>query len=150
MMKRLFSLIILCFSLMQVKAQLFDFDFMDPFAQRQRVQHDPTPVIPPKYKGGNAGINRFIEKNFQNPKERKSVDGNITVACIIGTKGKVVDAQVVKGITPELNEEALRVAKKLKFKPAKQGKKKIKSRFDVVFPIRHGRLSFLTLETIDV
>lgn len=149
-MKRIITLILLVLSLAQVKAQIFDFGFPDPFSSRQRVQHDPTPVTPPQYKGGNAKINKFIEKNYRNPSERKSVDGQIVVACIIGTKGKVIDAQVVKGLTPELNDEAVRVARHLKFRPARQGKKNIKSRFDVVFPIRHGRLSFLTLNTIEV
>ena len=149
-MRRIILMLMFAIFACHSHAQVFDFGFPDPFFQRQRVQHDPTPVTPPKYKGGNDGINKFIEKNFHNPQERKSVDGRITVGCIIGVKGKVIEAQVLNGLTPELNEEAVRVARKLKFKPAKQGKKKVKSRFDVVFPIKHGRLSFLNLETIDV
>lgn len=147
-MKKLLILFLLTFVAVNADAQFFDFGFGNPYSQRQRPKSDP--VTAPKYKGGNKGINRFIEKNFRNPVERKRIDGRITVACIIGVKGKVIEAQVVKGLDRELNEEALRVAKKLKFKPAKQGKKKVKSRFDVVFPIRHGKLSFLDLPTTEV
>lgn len=129
-------------------AQIFDFGFPDPFSQRQRVRQEP--ITPPEYKGGAKKLNAFIEKNFRNPSERKSVDGKIVVGIIIGEKGKVVEAQVLRGVESELNVEALRVAKKLKFTPAKQGKKKVKSRYDVTFPIRHGRLSFLDLPTTEV
>lgn len=132
----------------QANAQFFDFGFPDPFSVRQRPQQEK--MTPPAYKGGNSKLNKFIEKNFRNPQERKSVDGKITVACIIGTNGKVIEAQVVKGVERELNDEAVRVAKKLKFRPAKQGKKKVKSRCDIAFPIRHGRLSFLDLPTTEV
>ncbi len=147
-MKRLLISILSTLFILTAQAQIFNFGFQDPYAQRQRVQQDP--ITPPEYKGGNSKLNKFLEKNFQTPKERKNIDGRITVACIIGTKGKVIEAQVIKGLERDLNDEALRVAKKLKFKPAKQGKKKIKSRFDVVFPILHGRLSFLDLPTTEV
>lgn len=150
-MKRILLLILTSFVILQSHAQFFDFGFPDPFSQRQqRQQVQRDPITPPEYKGGNSKLNKFLEKNFQNPIERKSIDGKITVACIVGTKGKVIETQVVRGLERDLNDEALRVAKKLKFKPAKQGKKKIKSRVDVVFPIRHGRLSFLDLPTIEV
>lgn len=133
---------------LQANAQFFNFGFPAPYQQRQQVQQQK--ITPPEYKGGNAKLNKFIEKNFQNPHDRQNIDVNITVACIIGTNGKVVEAQILRGANRDLNDEALRVAKKLKFKPAKQGKKKVKSRFDVTFPIRHGRLSFLELKTIEV
>ena len=51
---------------------------------------------------------------------------------------------------PPMEKKAQRVCKKMKFKPAKRGKKKVKSRFDIVFPIRRSRLSFSTLQTVDL
>lgn len=147
-MKRFLLMVLTIFTVLSTQAQIFNFGFPDLYAQRQQVQQ--APVVPPSYKGGNDKLNRFLEKNFQNPVERKNIDGRIVVACIIGTKGKVIDAQIVRGIDRDLNDEALRVVRKLKFKPAKQGKKKLKSRFDVTFPIKHGRLSFLDLNTIEV
>lgn len=147
-MKRFIISIFATFFFLGANAQFFNFDFSDPFSRRKQVQLDPITL--PSYKGGNDKLNKFIEKNFKNPQPRKSIDGKITIACIVGTKGKVIEAMVVKGVDKDYNDEAIRVAKKLKFKPAKKGKKKVKSRFDVTFPIRHGRLSFLTLATSDV
>jgi len=151
-MNRLYSLVILI--LMQwlcctsVDAQFYSFD--DGMPQRREQRKAQPQVTAPKYKGGKDGINKFLEKNFHNPSERTNAEGQIVVAMIIGTKGKVEQAQVVSGVNEQLDAEALRVAKKLKFKPAQQGKKKVRSRFDVVFPIRRGRLSFFNLPTVDV
>lgn len=137
----LFLMLLLWVQVDLAGAQIFEYSF--PFGgmqRRERVQQDP--VAPPEYKGGNEALNKYLRKTFKNPNPTDNVDGEIVVACVINEKGKVDEAVVVNGLTRILNEEAERVAKKLKFKPAKQGKKKIKSRFDVVFPIRRGKLSF--------
>lgn len=117
---------------------------------QQRQQAPQEKYTGPKYRKGKAGVEDFITKNFRNPSEHKNIDGNIVVAVIINKKGKVEEAQIVRSVSDELNAEALRVAKKMKFKPAKYGKKPTKARLDITFPIRHGRLSFLDLRTIDV
>lgn len=115
--------------------------------QRQQQQEKYTA---PKHRKGKAGVEEFLLKNFRNPIERKNIEGNIVVAVIVGKKGKVEDAQIVRSVSDELNAEALRVARKMKFKPAKLGKKPTRARLDITFPIRHGRLSFINLKTIDV
>ncbi len=132
------------------KAQFFDFGFEGRPFSRRTEQRDREPFTAPQFKGGNEALNRFIKKNFKNPSTRSDIYGKIIVACIVNEKGKVIDTQIVWHANTELDNEALRVAKKLKFKPGKQGKKKVKSRYDVTFPIKHGRLSFSTLETIEV
>ncbi len=132
------------------KAQIFNFGFGGtPFSQRME-ERNQDPVIAPQFKGGKDALKRFIEKNFKNPAEYSDIYGKIIIACIINEKGKVVDTQIIRHTGTVLDEEALRIAKKLKFKPGKHGKKKVKSRYAVIFPIKHGRLSFSTLETIEV
>lgn len=132
------------------KAQFFDFGFGgNPFSQRIEPR-DKEPFTAPWFKGGDDALNRYIEKNFKNPSPNTEVYGKVVVACIINEKGKVIDTQIIRHVDTAVDEEALRVAKKLRFKPGKQGKKKVKSRYDVIFPIKHGRLSFSTLETIEV
>ena len=130
-----------------VRAQFFNFGFGDPFSQRQQVQREV--VTRPEYKGGNDKLNAYLLKHYKNP-PRENVSGQIVVSCVISEKGKVIETAVKSPLRRPYDEEAVRVARKLHFKPAKQGKKKIKSRFDVVFPIRSGRLSFLNLKTVEV
>ncbi|MCM1312548.1 MAG: energy transducer TonB [Bacteroides sp.] len=135
---------------LSAKAQFFGFGFgEEPFTHRME-QHEKEPFTAPVFKGGNEALNRFIEKNFKNPSPRSDVYGSIIIACIINEKGKVVDTQIIRHADDALDAEAVRTAKKLKFKPGRQGKKKVKSRYDVAFPIKNGRLSFSTLETIEV
>ena len=148
-MKQLLAIIIafaLFFTGLPSRAQFFEFGY--PRNERQQAPQEP--VEPAKYKGGNAGLNRFLEKEFKRVPEKSNVEGNIIVACIINEKGKVSETQVVRSLGTELDNEALRVVKKLKFKPAKQGKKAVKSRINISFPIRKGKVSFSTLKTVDV
>lgn len=149
-MKRiLFLFAILCGLSLGSKAQVFRFDFADPFTQ-QRQQQPEEKVTRPKYKHGAQGVNDFVKKEFHPVQGKASLSGRIVVACLINEKGKVVQTEVLQGIDRELNDEAVRVCGKLKFKPAKRGKKKVKSRYDVVFPIRHGKVSFVTAPTIEI
>lgn len=135
-------------------AQFFDYDFgfpdFDDFFGRRQVEVR-EPVEKAKFKGGKEGMNEFIEKNYKNPTPKKNeLNGEILVYCVISEKGKVTETQVTRSLSAAYDKEAVRVVKKMKFKPAKQGKKKVKSRYQISFPIRKGRLSFNTLPTIDV
>jgi len=142
-------ILLFCLLPLSASAQFFNFGFGDDmFPQRQ--QREQEKITKPEYKGGTEAINKFLKKNFRNPPMDKKLDGKVVVACILGEKGKVLETHIVQGMGDELNTEAQRVCKKMKFKPAKQGKTKVKSRFDIVFPIRRSRLSFSTLQTVDM
>jgi TonB family protein len=107
--------------------------------------------IAPKFKDDKAGLERFMKKHFKNPSViDRRVSGDVVVDVIINAKGKVEDCRVVRSVAADYDKEAVRVTKKMKFKPAMQGKKKVKSRYRLTYPIRRGRLSFITLKTVDV
>ena len=107
--------------------------------------------IAPKFKDDKAGLERFMKKHFKNPSViDRRVSGDVVVDVIINAKGKVEDCKVVRSVAADYDKEAVRVTKKMKFKPAMQGKKKVKSRYRLTYPIRRGRLSFITLKTVDV
>ncbi len=142
---RHFTLLLLLLLATSAKAQFF-FDF----TPRQQSQQRRERVTPPQFKGGEEGIKAFLEKNFKQPKEREQVDGRIVVAVIVNPKGNVENAQVVRSLTKTLDAEAVKVCKKMKFKPATSGKEKVRGRVDITFPIRNGRLSFFNLPTTDV
>ena len=131
-----------------VRAQFFDFGWGDPFGERTMQQQEQ--IKEPEFKGGTNGIRRFQRKHFNAPYSETQLEGQIVIACIISEKGKVIETYVVRGLERAFDAEAQRVCKKMKFKPAMRGKKKVKSRFDIAFPIRRSRLSFSTLNTIDV
>lgn len=126
------------------------FSFGDPFSFRQRQQSEQVKVSPPQFKGGTEGVNKFIKNEFRPIEGKGNLEGQIAVACVIDEKGRVSEAEVIRGIDRELNAEAVRVVKKMKFKPAKQGKKKVKFQYTVVFPIHWGRVSFINIPTTTI
>lgn len=132
-----------------MQAQFFDFGFgNNPFLE-QRQQRQP--LESPQFKGGDEALHKFMLKNFQNPSvDNRQLEGKIVVACIINEKGHVTETHIVQSLNETFDKEAQRVCQKMKFKPARRGKDKVKCRFDITFPIRHARLSFLTLPTVEV
>lgn len=115
-----------------------------------RQEHKQEKYTAPAYRKGEAGIQEFIEKNFRSSADRERVDGKVVIAVIVDAKGKPAELHVVRSLTKTLDEEAVRVCRKMRFRPAMLGKKKVQGRIDITFPIRHGRISFVDLPTIEV
>ena len=151
MLHKILTLLVALTCAAAAQAQFFDFGFDDsfPFSQRRVQQRERT--TPPQFKGGQAKLQATLEKQFRNPDAvDRNLDAVIVVACLVTEKGKVAEVHVVRSAGRALDDEALRVCRKLKFQPALRGKEKVKGRFDVRFPIRRGRLSFSTLPTVEV
>lgn len=144
-MRQFFLLVMVGVSL-STRAQFF-FGFPP---QQQQMEQKREQYTAPSYKGGDKAVQAFIVKNFHQPAERQLVDGQLVVAVIVNPKGKVMETHVVRKVNDALDAEAVRVCRKMKFRPATLGKKKVKGRIDVTFPVKHGRVSFLDLPTVEV
>ena len=141
-MKHILVFILMVMSVASAEAQFFNY---------RREVRPREEQIAPKFKDDKAGLERFMKKHFKNPSAiDRRVSGDVVVAVIITAKGKGEDCKVVRSVAADYDKEAVRVTKKMKFKPAMQGKKKVKSRYRLTYPIRRGRLSFITLKTVDV
>lgn len=141
-MKHILLFILMVMSVASAEAQLFNY---------RREVRPREEQIAPKFKDDKAGLERFMKKHFKNPSAiDRRVSGDVVVDVIINAKGKVEDCKVMRSVAADYDKEAVRVTKKMKFKPAMQGKKKVKSRYRLTYPIRRGRLSFITLKTVDV
>lgn len=66
----------------------------------------------PEFPGGMTGLMQYLSKNIHYPAEAqtKGIQGRVTVAVIINTEGKAVNASIVRSVDPSLDAEALRVA----------------------------------------
>jgi TonB family protein len=141
-MKHILLFILMVMSVASAEAQFFNY---------RREVRPREEQIAPKFKDDKAGMERFMKKHFKNPSAiDRRVSGDVVVDVIINAKGKVEDCRVVRSVAADYDKEAVRVTKKMKFKPAMQGKKKVKSRYRLTYPIRRSRLSFITLKTVDV
>lgn len=141
-MKHILLFMLMVMSVASAEAQFFNY---------RREVRPREEQIAPKFKDDKAGLERFMKKHFKNPSViDRRVSGDVVVDVIINAKGKVEDCRVVRSVAADYDKEAVRVTKKMKFKPAMQGKKKVKSRYRLTYPIKRGRLSFITLKTVDV
>ena len=65
----------------------------------------------PEFPGGMTGLIQHFSKNIRYPAEAhtNNIQGRVVVSVIINTEGKVTNAQIVQGVAPSLDAEALRV-----------------------------------------
>lgn len=66
----------------------------------------------PEFPGGMTGLMQHFSKNIRYPAEAhtNNIQGRVVVSVIINTDGKATNAQIVQGVAPSLDAEALRVA----------------------------------------
>lgn len=78
---------------------------------------------------GDAELYRHIYKSLKYPviAQENGITGRVFVKFIVGKDGGVYDVEVLRGVDPSLDQEAIRVIKNLpKFSPGKQRGKPVK------------------------
>ena len=87
----------------------------------KKERKDKHFIKKPFYEGGPMAMKKFIGENMRYPKEalENKIEGTVYVRYDVDQKGKVIDAKVVKGIGHGCDEEAIRLAKSLKFQVPK-------------------------------
>jgi len=83
----------------------------------------------PEFPGGMAKLMEYLGKNIKFPKiaEDHGVQGRVFIQFVINKVGKVTNVEVVRGVDPYLDKEALRVVKAMpSWKPGKQRGKAVK------------------------
>jgi TonB family protein len=82
----------------------------------------------PIFQGGDSALLEYLVKNTQYPDSAKvnSIQGRVIVRFCVTKEGGVNRITVLKGVSPELDAEAIRVVGTLPaFKPGKQGGKPV-------------------------
>ncbi len=88
----------------------------------------------PEFPGGEAAMFQWISKNIKYPEIAKEngIQGKVFVQFVIGKDGKVTDVQVVRGVDPSLDKEAVRVILSMPaWKPGKQRGKPVRVSFQL-------------------
>ena len=99
-----------CATRLSGKAAVVEGDeFGHDIEERDIVASDKA--ILPKFAGGNDAMMIFIKNNLKYPKSaiKKGIEGIVKVECRIDENGKLVEAEVLDGIDPECDKEALRL-----------------------------------------
>jgi periplasmic protein TonB len=88
----------------------------------------------PEFVGGEEALFRYFNKHIVYPEMAKRFDdqGRVYVRFVVNEDGSISKAHVIKGVTEELNNEALRVVKGMpNWKPGKQRGRPVKVWFTV-------------------
>lgn len=69
----------------------------------------------PQYPGGEEALNKFITENLKYPAPAKEngVEGVVTLRLTIKPDGTIGAIKVVRMVDPDLEQEAIRIAKKM-------------------------------------
>ena len=86
----------------------------------------------PEFEGGVANMLEYLRKNIKYPVEaiKNGAQGRVIVQFVVNKDGSIVDANVVKSVSPELDAEALRVVQSMpKWIPGEQRGEKVRVQF---------------------
>ena len=119
--------------------------FVDKHVEEVIEEEEISVVIveeKPKFMGGDENtFNAWVLSNIEYPEVAKEngVQGRVTLTFVVNTDGRVIDVQVIRGVDPALDKEAVRaVSASPRWTPGRQRDKPVKVRynFPVVFQLR--------------
>ncbi len=90
---------------------------------------------PAQFPGGERALYQFIQKSVKYPviAQENGVQGKVYVKFVVSESGKVSNAEILRGVDPSLDKEALRVISSLpNFKPGKQQGNPVKVYYNAV------------------
>ena len=84
--------------------------------------------------GGTGGLLQYLSKNIKYPTipQENGTQGRVTVQFVVNKDGSIVDVNVIRGVDPYLDKEAVRVISTMpKWKPGKQRGVPVRCKFTV-------------------
>lgn len=95
--------------------------------------------VMPEYPGGESAMMQYISDNIRYPEPDLQMDiqGRVMVGFTIDENGNVNDIHIIRGLSRTLDEESIRVVRKLKrFTPGSQGGRPVRVRFKLPLSYR--------------
>ena len=117
-----------------------------PAADTAQVVKDEVFVVveeQPLFPGGNPALMKFLGDNIKYPviAQENGISGRVITNFVVEKDGSITDVQVVRGVDPSLDKEALRVIQSMpKWKPGRQRGEDVRVRYTlpVVFRLEGG------------
>lgn len=91
-------------------------------AEQEKIYEDVEQ--PPSFRGGESAMYEWLSKNINYPviAQENNIQGRVTCRFIVEQNGEIEDIEVVRGVDPSLDREAVRVIKSMpKWIPGRQG-----------------------------
>lgn len=94
-----------------------------------------------QFPGGDEACMKWLHDHIKYPSicQEQGVQGRVIVAFVVNKDGSIVDVKVLRSPDQHLSDEAVRVVKQMpKWKPARQGNRSVRSRFNLPVMFRLG------------
>jgi protein TonB len=127
----------------QSKAQIQTYTPPPLSKEREEEEEEIFVVVEnqPEFPGGQAAMMKFLSENIKYPviAQENGIQGRVICNFVVERDGSITDVQVVRGVDPSLDKEAVRVIQSMpKWKPGMQRGKPVRVRFTlpVVFRLQ--------------
>lgn len=126
----------------QSKAQIQTFTPPPPPKPKEEEAAEEIFVVveeQPEFPGGQAALMKFLSDNIRYPviAQENGIQGRVICSFVVEKDGSITDVQVVRGVDPSLDKEAVRVIQSMpKWKPGKQRGKAVRVRFTLPIVFR--------------
>jgi TonB family C-terminal domain len=96
----------------------------------------------PEFPGGNAAMMKFLNDNIKYPviAQENGIQGRVICNFVVERDGSITDVQVIRGVDPSLDREAVRVIQQMpRWTPGRQRGQAVRARFTlpVVFRLQN-------------
>ena len=93
----------------------------------------------PEFPGGQGALLQYLAKSIKYPviAQENGIQGRVSCSFVVNKDGSIVDAEVIRGVDPSLDKEALRVINSMpKWSPGKQRGKPVRVKYTVPVTFR--------------
>ena len=93
----------------------------------------------PEFPGGTMALLEYLRSNIKYPKECRdnNIQGRVLVSFIVGKDGKITNPEIVLGVDPALDAEAMKVVAAMpEWKPGTQKGEKVRVRYTIPINFR--------------
>ena len=93
----------------------------------------------PEFPGGQGALLQYLAKSIKYPviAQENGIQGRVSCSFVVNKDGSIVDAEVIRGVDPSLDKEALHVINSMpKWSPGKQRGKPVRVKYTVPVTFR--------------
>lgn len=116
----------------------------EPEPVKEEKKHEPEKIFvaveqPAEFPGGQAAMMKWLSNNIRYPEaaQQNGISGRVVVKFVVERDGSVSAPTIVKGVDRELDQEALRVVKRMpKWQPGKNNGQPVRSYFNLPVTFR--------------
>ncbi len=112
-----------------------------PQPKQEEVEEEIFVVVEqfPEYPGGQAAMMKFLNDNIRYPviAQENGIQGRVVCNFVVERDGSITDVQVVRGVDPSLDREAVRVIQQMpNWTPGRQRGQAVRVRFTLPVQFR--------------